>query len=42
MLWRIFIEFEIRVQDLKRAKNVLFRAIAQCPGVKGMYIGPLL
>lgn len=35
MLWRLFVEFEIRTGQLKKAKDVLFRAIAQCPGVKG-------
>lgn len=35
VLWRIFIEFEIRVGDLKKAKKLLFRAIGECPTVKG-------
>ncbi|THH18087.1 hypothetical protein EW146_g2843 [Bondarzewia mesenterica] len=37
-LWRIFVEFEVRARQLKRAKNLLFRAIAQCPGVKELYL----
>ncbi|KAI0050675.1 DUF1740-domain-containing protein [Auriscalpium vulgare] len=38
VLWRIFIEFEIRVGQLQRAKSVLFRAIGQCPLVKELYL----
>ncbi|KAJ7038329.1 NRDE-2, necessary for RNA interference-domain-containing protein [Mycena alexandri] len=44
ILWRIFIEFEIRVGQLNRAKKLLFRAIGDCPLVKGLYLlafGPL-
>lgn len=36
MLWRIILEFEIRVGELGRAKKLLFRAIGECPLVKGM------
>ncbi|KAJ7275169.1 NRDE-2, necessary for RNA interference-domain-containing protein [Mycena haematopus] len=44
ILWRIFIEFEIRVGQLHRAKKLLFRAIGDCPLVKELYLvafGPL-
>lgn len=35
MIWRIFIEFEIRAKELGRAKKLLYRAIGDCPIVKG-------
>lgn len=35
IIWRIFIEFEIRFGTSKRAKMVLFRALGDCPLVKG-------
>ena len=35
VIWRIFIEFEIRANDLGRAKKLLYRAIGECPLVKG-------
>jgi len=35
VIWRIYIEFEIRVKELQRAKKLLFRAIGECPLVKG-------
>ena len=35
MIWRIFIEFEIRAKELGRAKKLLYRAIGECPIVKG-------
>ncbi|KAJ7783652.1 NRDE-2, necessary for RNA interference-domain-containing protein [Mycena maculata] len=44
IIWRIFIEFEIRVGQLNRAKKLLFRAIGECPLVKELYLvafGPL-
>ncbi|KAJ6519696.1 NRDE-2, necessary for RNA interference-domain-containing protein [Mycena sanguinolenta] len=44
ILWRIFIEFEIRAGQLHRAKKLLFRAIGDCPLVKELYLvafGPL-
>ncbi|KAK2461663.1 hypothetical protein APHAL10511_006126 [Amanita phalloides] len=44
IIWRIFIEFEIRARDLRRAKKVLYRAIGECPLVKDLYLmafGPL-
>ncbi|KAI0034268.1 NRDE-2, necessary for RNA interference-domain-containing protein [Vararia minispora EC-137] len=36
VLWRVYVEFEIRAGDLRKAKDVFFRAIGQCPLVKGM------
>jgi len=36
VIWRIYIEFEIRVGELQRAKKLVFRAIGECPLVKGM------
>ncbi|KAF8973700.1 NRDE-2, necessary for RNA interference-domain-containing protein [Flammula alnicola] len=44
VIWRIYIEFEIRVHELQRAKKLLFRAIGECPLVKELYLlafGPL-
>lgn len=35
ILWRIYLEFEIRAGRLKQAKQLLFRAIRECPMVKG-------
>jgi len=35
VIWRIYIEFEIRVGALHRAKKLFFRAIGECPLVKG-------
>jgi hypothetical protein len=36
IIWRIYIEFEIRVGELRRAKKLLFRAVGECPMVKGV------
>ncbi|CAA7259932.1 unnamed protein product [Cyclocybe aegerita] len=44
VIWRIYIEFEIRVNDLQRAKKLVFRAIGECPLAKDLYLlafGPL-
>ncbi|KAJ7706309.1 NRDE-2, necessary for RNA interference-domain-containing protein [Mycena rosella] len=44
ILWRLFVEFEIRVGQPHRAKKLLFRAIGDCPLVKELYLvafGPL-
>ncbi|KAI0321133.1 NRDE-2, necessary for RNA interference-domain-containing protein [Amylostereum chailletii] len=38
ILWRVYIEFEIRAGQLQKAKDVLFRAIGQCPLVKELYM----
>lgn len=37
VIWRIYIEFEIQAHELHRAKKLLFRAIGECPLVKGAY-----
>lgn len=34
-MWRIAVEFEIRTGQLERAKNLLYRAIGECPLSKG-------
>ncbi|KAG6878633.1 hypothetical protein C0993_001156 [Termitomyces sp. T159_Od127] len=44
ILWRIYIELEIRTGELQHAKKLLFRAIGECPLVKDLYLlafGPL-
>ncbi|KAI0936623.1 hypothetical protein AcW1_000813 [Taiwanofungus camphoratus] len=44
VLWRLYVEFEIRAGQLERAKKLLFRAVGECPLVKELYIlafGPL-
>ncbi|KAJ3569428.1 hypothetical protein NP233_g5061 [Leucocoprinus birnbaumii] len=38
IIWRIYLEFEIRAGDLKRAKKLLYRAIGECPFCKGLYL----
>lgn len=35
IIWKTFVKFEIAAGNLKRAKSVLFRALGQCPLVKG-------
>ncbi|KDQ63400.1 hypothetical protein JAAARDRAFT_147686 [Jaapia argillacea MUCL 33604] len=43
-LWRVYLEFEIRAGELHQAKNLLFRAIGECPMEKELYLlgfGPL-
>ena len=37
VIWRVYIEFEIRAKELLRAKKLLFRAIGECPLVKGKF-----
>ncbi|KAH8102508.1 NRDE-2, necessary for RNA interference-domain-containing protein [Cristinia sonorae] len=37
-LWRIYLEFEIRCGELKRAKRLLSRAVGACPLVKDLYL----
>ncbi|KAG5636350.1 hypothetical protein H0H81_008346 [Sphagnurus paluster] len=45
IVWRIYIEFEIRAGELQRAKKLVYRAIGECPLVKafvqlrGMFSG---
>ncbi|KAG5718792.1 UPF0614 protein [Termitomyces sp. T112] len=44
IIWRIYIELEIRTGELQHAKKLLFRAIGECPLVKDLYLlafGPL-
>ncbi|KAF8575509.1 hypothetical protein K439DRAFT_1398173 [Ramaria rubella] len=44
ILWRIYVEFEIYCKEFRRAKALLFRAVAECPLVKELYLvafGPL-
>ncbi|KAA1468262.1 DUF1740-domain-containing protein [Dentipellis sp. KUC8613] len=38
ILWRLYIELEIRAGQLERAKDLLFRALGQCPFVKELYL----
>ncbi|KAH6916852.1 NRDE-2, necessary for RNA interference-domain-containing protein [Coprinopsis sp. MPI-PUGE-AT-0042] len=38
VVWRIYVEFEIRAGNLKGAKKLLFRAIGECPFVKELYL----
>ncbi len=37
IIWRIYMEFEIRFGDSKRLKGLLYRALSQCPFVKGAF-----
>ncbi|OBZ78739.1 Protein NRDE2 [Grifola frondosa] len=44
ILWRLYVEFEIKTGNLQRAKKLLFRAVGECPLVKELYLvafGPL-
>ncbi|KAL4266607.1 NRDE2 family protein [Pleurotus pulmonarius] len=44
VIWRVYLEFEIRVGQLERAKKLLYRAIGDCPLAKELYLlafGPL-
>ncbi|KAJ7596925.1 NRDE-2, necessary for RNA interference-domain-containing protein [Mycena floridula] len=44
IIWRIFLEFEIRAGELQRAKTLLYRAIGECSLTKDFYLlafGPL-
>jgi hypothetical protein len=34
-LWRLYIELEIGMRDLKKARSLLYRAVAECPLAKG-------
>ncbi|KIP12478.1 hypothetical protein PHLGIDRAFT_97829 [Phlebiopsis gigantea 11061_1 CR5-6] len=38
VLWRVYLDFEIRTGHLKQAKLLLFRAIKECPMVKTLYL----
>ena len=37
VLWKIFVKFEVAAGDLKKAKATFFRAINECPLVKGLF-----
>lgn len=37
ILWRIYVEFEIRAGELQRAKKLLFRAVGECTLAKGVW-----
>ncbi|KAF9474100.1 hypothetical protein BDN70DRAFT_885209 [Pholiota conissans] len=44
VIWKFYIQFEIRAQEPQRAKKLFFRAIGECPLVKELYLlafGPL-
>ena len=36
VIWRIYLEFEVRTGDLERAKGLLYRAMGECPFHKGL------
>ena len=36
VIWRIYLEFEVRIVDLERAKGLLYCAIGECPFHKGL------
>ncbi|KAG2369454.1 NRDE-2, necessary for RNA interference-domain-containing protein [Suillus spraguei] len=38
ILWRVILEFEIRVGELRRAKKLLYRAVNECPLTKELYM----
>ncbi|KAI6119002.1 NRDE-2, necessary for RNA interference-domain-containing protein [Pisolithus croceorrhizus] len=43
-IWRIIMEFEIRAGQMQRAKDLLYRAVSECPLSKELYLlafGPL-
>jgi len=39
-LWRMFVEFEIRHKEYRRAKDILSRGIRHCPWSKGLLSAP--
>ncbi|KAI6007197.1 NRDE-2, necessary for RNA interference-domain-containing protein [Pisolithus albus] len=44
IIWRIIMEFEIRAGQMQRAKDLLYRAVSECPLSKELYLlafGPL-
>ncbi|KAG2023085.1 hypothetical protein CC2G_000786 [Coprinopsis cinerea AmutBmut pab1-1] len=44
IIWRAYLELEIRAGKLKDAKKLLFRAVSECPFVKDIYLlafGPM-
>ena len=40
LLWLIYIEFEARYGRPQRAKELVFRAMRECPWAKGMFTFP--
>ena len=38
ILWRVILEFEIRVGEFQRAKKLVYRAVKECPLAKGKRI----
>ncbi|KZT05893.1 uncharacterized protein LAESUDRAFT_654560 [Laetiporus sulphureus 93-53] len=38
ILWRLYVEFEIKAGQLQRAKKLLFRAVGECPLNKELYL----
>ncbi|TRM66431.1 hypothetical protein BD626DRAFT_398206 [Schizophyllum amplum] len=38
VLWRLFIELEVRAGDLQSAKRLLYRAVRECPFAKDLYM----
>jgi len=38
ILWRVILEFEIRVGELQRAKKLIYRAVNECPLSKDLYM----
>lgn len=38
IIWRLYLEFEIKARQHRTAKKLLFRAIGECPLVKGLLI----
>ncbi|KAL1762021.1 NRDE-2, necessary for RNA interference-domain-containing protein [Schizophyllum commune] len=38
MLWRLFIELELRSGDFQSAKRLLYRAVRECPFAKELYM----
>ena len=40
LLWSLYFSFEMQTGELKRAKDVFYRAIAACPWVKELYLLP--
>lgn len=37
-IWSLYIEFELRQKEVKRAKRLLHRALAECPWAKDLYL----
>ncbi|KAL1748548.1 NRDE-2, necessary for RNA interference-domain-containing protein [Schizophyllum fasciatum] len=38
VLWRLYIELEVRSGDFQSAKRLLYRAVRECPFAKGLYV----